>query len=150
MILDLLAVAVVLAGAFVLRLGLHRRPRRGEPGWVGNDLFAWHPEHHHPAGSVWAITPPCGSGRWSLYAPGAPTDGPWPYLGVAPAATHPTAGFGGDSDRTELADVEAWMRPWVERVSGGRVAAMTEGLGEPYGPAGTYYEYVIYARVEDK
>ncbi|OHV23265.1 hypothetical protein BBK14_24395 [Parafrankia soli] len=148
MILDLLAVAVVLAGAFVLRLGLHRRPGRGgEPGWVGNDLSAWHAAHRDPFGEVWAVTPPCGSGQWSLFAPGSPTGGAWPYLDVAPAATHPTAGYGGDSDRTELADVESWMRSWVEQASGGRVTAMVEGWSEPYGPDGDLAEYVIYARV---
>lgn len=148
MILDLVAVALVLGAAFVVRLGLHRRPAgRGEPGWVGNDLSAWHSEHRDPAGSVWAVTPPCGSGVWSLFVPGAPTGGAWPYLDVAPVATHPTAGYGGDSDRLSLADVEGWMRPWVEEVTGSRVTAMTEGWSEPYGPAGTFQEYVIYARV---
>jgi hypothetical protein len=116
--------------------------------WDGNDLTAWHPAHRDPAGDVWAITPPCGHGLWALFAPGSPSGGPIPYEGVTPASTHPaTPEFGGDSDRTVLAGVEGWMRPWVERVSGRPVVEMAGGWGAPYGRDGDLYEYVIYARV---
>ncbi|ORT46985.1 hypothetical protein [Frankia sp. KB5] len=138
--LVLLAVAL----AVVIVIALRRRLRAT---WEGTDLTGWHPAHRDPSGDVWAITPPCGYGMWTLYAPGAPTPGPFPYAGVTPAAIHPTLGFGGDHDRLRLADVETWMRPWVERVSAGRVVDMAEGWSAPYGPGGIQQEYVIYARV---
>ncbi|SBW17218.1 hypothetical protein FDG2_0113 [Candidatus Protofrankia californiensis] len=126
---------------------VRRRPGVHQP-WQDVDLGLWHTAHADPHGLVWAVTPPCGRGRWALYPPGAPTGGAYPYKDVAPASTHPTAGFGGDHDWLALADVEAWMRPWVERVSGGRVLAMVEGWGATYGPRNSLREYVIYARVE--
>ncbi|MCK9898371.1 hypothetical protein [Frankia sp. AgB32] len=115
--------------------------------WKGMDLTAWHPAHRSPTGDVWAVTPPCGTGEWALFAPGSPTGGPIPYAGVTPAALHPTRGFGGDNDRLRLVDVHTWMRPWIERISGGRVSELAEGWSAPYGPTGTTQEYVIYARV---
>ncbi|KDA44970.1 hypothetical protein [Frankia sp. BMG5.23] len=139
--LVLLAVAL----AVVIVIGLRRRLR---VAWDGDDLTGWHPAHRDPSGDVWAVTPPCGDGLWTLYAPGAPTGGPYPYQGATWASTHVADDrFGGDHDRLRLADVEGWMRPWVERVSAGRVVDMAEGWSAPYGPGGTQQEYVIYARV---
>ncbi|MEX5633810.1 hypothetical protein [Parafrankia sp. FMc2] len=123
------------------------RARRVWADWEGLGDPALHAGHRDPGGDVWAVCPPCGYGRWQLYAPGAPTAGPFPYADVTPAATHPTRGFGGDNDRTRLADVQGWMRPWIEQVSGAWVVEMVESMGEPYGPSGDLLEYVIYARV---
>jgi hypothetical protein len=126
-----------------------RRRHSNLPSWDGNDLTVWHPAHHDPGGDVWAVTPPCGYGTWTLYAPGSPNGGPWPYVDVTPAAEHPTLhdDEAEGADRLVLADDEHWMRPWIEQVSGGRVTEMTEGWGEPYGPDRDLLEYVIYARV---
>jgi hypothetical protein len=127
-------------------LGLCTPVRRSRPAWP--DLAAWHPRHRDTAGGVWAVRPPCGYGTWSLYGPGAAIDPVTRFLVEDPAARHPaTSEYGGDSDRTTLADVRWWMRPWIERVSGGRVVEMVEGWSEPYGEHREWQEYVIYAAV---
>ncbi|THJ71581.1 hypothetical protein [Candidatus Frankia alpina] len=138
------ALALVVVVLAVVVVAVRRRVRAR---WDGMDLSAWHPAHRDPAGDVWAVTPPYGYGLWTLFAPGSITPGLAPYHRVTPAGVHTVDGFGGDSDRLRLVDAEVWMRPWIERVAGGRVVEMAEGWSEPYGPAGTTQEYVIYARV---
>ncbi|WP_163552030.1 hypothetical protein [Candidatus Frankia alpina] len=120
--------------------------RRIGAGPVGIDLSDWHPRHRVPAGDVWAVTPPCGYGHWTLFAPGS-RSGPWPYEGITPAATRPATEPGEYHVQLCLDDVAAWLGPWVEQVTGTRVVEMVEGLSAPYGPAGDLYEYVIYVRV---
>jgi hypothetical protein len=106
--------------------------------WVDPARLAdWQVSHADPAGDVWCVTPPYGR-WWHLYPPG----------GAVAAAVSDI-----DADaEVWLADVEPWMRPWIERVAGGRVVEMVEGLvvaaGHAwFGPDATYREYVIYARV---
>ncbi len=141
--MNLLLALFLLAAPTLVVVAIRRRIRTG---WDGADLTGWHPAHRDPAGDVWAVTPPCGSGMWTLFAPGSPVDGPYPYDRVTPAGFHATDGP--DDDRLSLADVEAWMRPWIEQVTGARVVQMAEGWSTPYGSDGDHQEYVIYARVE--
>ncbi len=142
--MNLVLVLLPFAGAVWLIVTLRRRIW---PGPDGVDLTDWHPAHHDPAGNVWAIIPPGGYGYWTLFAPGSGTDGPFPYEGVTPAAILPATGPGEYDAELCLADVDAWLGPWVEQVTGARVLEMAEGLSAPYGPDGDLYEYVIYARV---
>jgi hypothetical protein len=117
--------------------------------WHGNDLTVWHAEHRDPAAGVWAVRPPCGYGRWTLYRPGAQPDEHGFDRDADVADVHPASGeYGGDSDRLDLADVRWWMEVWIARVAGSPVVEMVEGWSEPYGPRRDQQEYVIYARTE--
>ena len=111
--------------------------------WMNpNCLAAWEADHADPYGSTWCVMPPEGEG-WSMYGPGSRIPNhPWPYHGVAPAATSDR-----DDDREVwLRDVEPWMRPWIEQISGGRVVDIVEGLTF-FGPNAQVISYAIYARV---
>lgn len=108
-------------------------------------LDDWSAMHTDPASGVWAVSPPCGHGLWLLWPPGAADpDADFPYEGD-PAAEHPARPGENGGDR--LADIEHWLRPWVERESGGRITELVEGWCAPYGPDRNLREYAIYARV---
>lgn len=117
------------------------------PDWHATDLTGWHAEHRDPAAGVWAVRPPCGYGRWTLYRPGSRPDERGFTRTVDVAAVHPASvEYGGDTDRLRLADVSWWMEVWIARIAGAPVLEMVEGWSEPYGPRGDQQEYVIYAR----
>jgi hypothetical protein len=122
-----------LAGSLITRLLLSGFPRE----WADPARLAdWEAGHGDPNGDVWCVSPAYGH-AWRLWPPGTQRDengrinddaaAEWPVDPVE------------DSEPTWLADVESWMRSWIEDVSGGRVVEMVEGL--------TWSEYVIYARV---
>lgn len=113
-----------------------------------NRLAVWTEAHGDPAGDVWAVTPPTGQG-WQLWAPGSPNGTDYPYEHVTPAAVsmHLTEDGCDNTDRgLLLADVEPWLRSWVEDVTGGLVLEAIDGIGR-FGPDRRFSDYVIYVRV---
>jgi hypothetical protein len=126
-----------------------RFDRRERPAWDLTDLTTWHAEHRRADSGVWAIRPPCGWGNWTLYRPGSQPDENGFSRAIDVAGLHPaTDEYGGDNDRTVLADVRWWMEVWVAQHAGAPVIEMVEGWSEPYGSEGQYCEYTIYARTE--
>lgn len=109
-------------------------------------LAGWEQAHEDPDGDVWTVTLPSGYG-WQLWAPGSPNGTDYPYQGVTPAAVsmYRTA-EGCDNNGLLLADVEPWLRSWVEDVTGGTVLAVIDGIAR-YGPDRRWSEYTIYVRV---
>lgn len=113
------------------------------PEWLNNPgrLDDWAYAHSISSGNVWAVTPSYGD-AWPLWAPGGLAVGE-PFPLAEPAATYPDDPA---SELWRLADIEVWLRPWIESVTQGRVVEMVEGL-RWFGD-GIDYESVIYARVE--
>ena len=118
-----------------------RHPKRSLPL-----LDEWCARHAEPDSGLWALTPPCGHGWWSLWAPGsADPDADYPYEHVEPFALHPARE--GENGEDDLTAISGWLTPWIEDVTGGRVVDLVEGWCAPYGPARDCREYVIYAQV---
>ena len=120
---------------------------RRRPKWTLPLLDEWCACHADPDSGLWALTPPCGYGWWSLWAPGsADPDADFPYTEDAgPYARHPARE--GENGEDDLAAIGGWLGPWIEEVTGARVVDLVEGWCAPYGPARTLREYVIYAQV---
>lgn len=98
--------------------------------------FLWGPQHREPGSGLWRLTPPCGSGRWNLWSPGAPQDDHGFYVN-APFTWHPANDeFGGDTDRITLGEIRWWLVPWMERVTRQQVLDLWEGSTEEYGEHG--------------
>jgi hypothetical protein len=138
-------------GAFTAVGRARRRERRA---WHrAEPLLDWAARHADELSGVYLITPPCGHGFWSLYAPGSPeTDRDFPLADVEPlaqladdGAAEDPLGWGGEP--LTLPEVRAWAVPWVAEVTGGDVAEMVHGWGAPYGPDRNMYEYAIFVRV---
>lgn len=117
------------------------------PEWRDRSrLLEWEWRHASPTGGVWAVTPPVNGVGWELWAPGTiRVDHPYPREGIEPAGTSLTD-TSEDAGSLWLADLEPWMRPWIEEVAGGRVEELVEGVAW-FGPENLAHEYVIYARV---
>jgi len=123
-------------------------PRLGgrRPTWPLPPLDGWDAWHADPDSGVWSLTPPCGHGWWSLWAPGSADPGiEFPYEDRCPDARHPARD--GENGEEDLAAIRGWLVPWIEEVTSGRVVDLVEDWSAPYGPARTFREYVIYARV---
>jgi hypothetical protein len=122
----------------------------GLPAELGEParLSGWTEAHESPDGDVWAVTPPTGYG-WQLWAPGSPNGTDFPYEHVTPAAVSMERTEDGcDNEGLLLAEVEPWLRSWVEDVTGRTVLASIDGIPR-FGPARRFSEYVIYVRVGD-
>jgi len=119
---------------------------RRRPKWTLPLLDEWCARHADPDSGLWALTPPCGYGWWSLWAPGsADPTADYPYEHVEPFALHPARE--GENGEDDLTAISGWLTPWLEEVTGGRVVDLVEGWCAPYGPARDCREYVIYAQV---
>jgi len=131
--------------ALATRLGGRRRT------WALPLLDEWCARHVDPESGVWALTPPCGYGFWSLWAPGsADPDADFPYEDRCPHAGQPYAlhpARQGENGEDGLPEIRGWLVPWLVEVTGGRVVDLVEGWSAPYGPERTSREYVIYAVV---
>lgn len=109
------------------------------------ELDDWTERHFTPDSRVWAVTPPCGYGFWSLFAPGSRRDADGFYRDE-PFAEHPIHrkdDWGADG----LPEIRAWLLPWIETQAGAPVTRVVEGWCAPYGPDRQLREYVIYVEV---
>lgn len=113
------------------------------------DLPGWDAAHAAPESGVWCIHPPCGYPTWKLYPPGTGLNAEGFVVGP-PSAEFDALDGPGRERATDpcrrLADIEAWVVPWIEQVSGGRVVEIVEGWTS-YGPERELREWAVYARV---
>jgi hypothetical protein len=116
------------------------------------DLPEWDAAHTDPDSGVWCIHPPCGYPTWKLYRPGTQLN-PDGFVEGDPAAEFDAINGPGRERASDpcrrLADIEPWAVPWIEQVSGGRVAEIVEGWSS-YGPDLQLREWAVYARVEGR
>lgn len=116
------------------------------------DLTEWDRLHADPGSGIWRISPPCGY-EWTLRAPGTGGLDEHGFMTGQPTATRQPVGeaydplMDGDEPQTEE-QLRAWVVPWIEQVSGGRVVEFVQGWGAPYGPERNLYEWAAFARVE--
>jgi hypothetical protein len=155
-----IAAATLLALVVGIALARHdwsaagRAQRAERRKWQDADpLLDWAARHADELSGVYMITPPCGHGFWSLFEPGAvEPDREFPHGDVDPIAELPDRGLAQDPVRwggepLTLDEIRAWAVPWIEDVTGGRVADMAHGWGAPYGPDRDLFEYAIFVRV---
>jgi len=136
--------AVVVSARRTLAVLVPKLLGRRRLTWSPPMLDDWCAASADPDSGVWALTPPCWNGVWKLWAPGsADPYADFPYSGE-PHTQHPARG--GEDD---LGAIIGWLLPWLEDVTGGRVADALEGWCAPYRPERDCRrgEYVIYVRV---
>lgn len=113
------------------------------------DLPEWDAAHADPESGVWCIHPPCGGPTWKLYPPGTGLNAEGFVVGPPTAEFDAIDGPGRERATDpcrRLADIESWVVPWIEQVSGGVVAEIVEGWTS-YGPERELREWAVYARV---
>jgi hypothetical protein len=108
-------------------------------------------EHQDPDSGLWRVMPPCGYEHWNLYAPGTKSDD-LGFVRSDPYAQFPVPeeGPGTDDGPHFVPELEEWMTPWIEQVSGGRVVSLVTGWSAPYGEGGWMREWTVFARVEPR
>jgi hypothetical protein len=145
------AMTVMAIRWFLYRFSAAGRAEHQRDRQRNTPLPQWQAEHADPTSGVWMISPPRGYPQWNLYAPGAGALGADGMPTAEPTDLFSSLDGPGTEDPEEdpqpLDQMATWARPWIERVSGGRVVEMVEGIAS-FGPGGRCCDHAVFARVE--